>query len=222
MTVFLSYSHQDSEAAEQIRDGLRRHGLEVWSDAAIKPGQGIIEKVGNALKAADSVVFVFGGSEQSPWTSLEAGMATAWNKIVIPVFTDADAEVPVLLRGLKAIDASDPKSRPEQIKELSALLASPPGPRSTSEALSAVREAHKAFEVERGTYEEALRERSLSLVASELLMATVSTVVAAFALVAVSNVSSEALIAITSGVGGALIAALLFYLFKSVRNGDHS
>jgi len=212
MRIFLSYSHDNQETADQFREGLARCGFEVWSDQVLEPGADLIQKVSSAISTADSAVFLFGKtSSQTSWTSLEAAMATAAGKRVIPVLTDQDADVPILLRGLVHMDASDPAKREDQIGLLCELLSQPAEPRSVASGIDAVRRADEALRWERSAYELSRERKSVSLARTEVVMATVSAIAAIVALIAASGSDASVIAAIAAGVISALIAGAFIY-----------
>mgnify|MGYP001548900996 FL=1 len=59
MKVFLSYAPKDAGAAEALVEGLSRRGVEAGSfDREVLPGDNWAKKMGEALKAADLIVFL--------------------------------------------------------------------------------------------------------------------------------------------------------------------
>jgi hypothetical protein len=57
MNVFISYSDADRELAEDLKEALTDHGLDVWLVYhEVMPGDNWLHKVGNALENADAIV----------------------------------------------------------------------------------------------------------------------------------------------------------------------
>ena len=76
--IFISYSHRDAKAAEELQAKLEKHGLKVWRDprldeAAGKPFPDSIEK---ALRASRRAVVLWStNSVKSVWVKAEAELA---------------------------------------------------------------------------------------------------------------------------------------------------
>ena len=59
MRVFISHSENDSRFADEVRDALTRHHLNVWNpDRELFPGDNWLLKAGQALEKADVVVIL--------------------------------------------------------------------------------------------------------------------------------------------------------------------
>ena len=59
MRVFISHSENDSRFADEMRDALTRHDLNVWNpDRELFPGDNWLLKAGRALEKADAVVIL--------------------------------------------------------------------------------------------------------------------------------------------------------------------
>ena len=56
MNVFISYAQPDALTAKKVADGLKRHGLSVWDDTEILPGDLWAEKISQALRKSDAMV----------------------------------------------------------------------------------------------------------------------------------------------------------------------
>jgi hypothetical protein len=203
--VFLSYSHDERAIADEIRSGLERSGIEVWSDQVILPGQEIVQRVDAALRGSDAVVFLF-GRKQSPWTSLETAMATAQGKRIIPLIGDRDSEVPLLLQGRRYLDVSDPGRRETQIEELASVLQRPEASVSVSETISTLETVRAEQGLERAKYEQNRAKRQarfrmveLSVALLSIVAAVTSFITAAFAGGAVTTSLSTGLLVLFVG-----------------------
>lgn len=56
LRVFISYSHADGAWRDRLARALRAHGLDVWDDRAIRPGDAWHASIQHALDACDAVV----------------------------------------------------------------------------------------------------------------------------------------------------------------------
>jgi hypothetical protein len=54
--IFLSYAHRDLKSARELARVLKKHGLGVWPDEEIAPGENWWEQTGKALSEADAMV----------------------------------------------------------------------------------------------------------------------------------------------------------------------
>lgn len=105
-TIFISYSHKDSKAADDLRRELSKKGLDVWSDNKIKPGDNWAQEIEKALKKAEYYLFlVTPDSIASQWNNVEMGVALSRQSesYVIPVLLK-DAKVPFQLSSLQYLD----------------------------------------------------------------------------------------------------------------------
>jgi hypothetical protein len=92
--VFLSYSHEDREAAQQLAEALAQQGLVVWWDRTIRAGQDYENEIVRALHNSHCVIVIWTRqSVRSDWVKEEASYARTQGKL-IPVLLD-DAEIPV-------------------------------------------------------------------------------------------------------------------------------
>lgn len=218
MKVFLSSSHLDRQAAQEFQSGLTACGFDVWADSRIHPGEGLIENISSAMAEADVVVLLFGRpSERSSWSSLETGMAAAAGKPLVPVIVDSRAKVPVILQGLRRLDATDPSRRREQIRELCAVLGEPVSARSPAAALDAVRQASRALGIERAAYEHDFARRSAALDRAHLITAAAAVIAAGLALIAVSTADDAVVAAISAGLAGAALVTAILLIAEEKR-----
>ena len=86
-SVFISYSRADLGPVRALAMALRRAGLRTWMDLEdLRPGQRWKDAIGQALDAADAMVFCVSAlSLESAWTSVELGRALARSLRVLPV-----------------------------------------------------------------------------------------------------------------------------------------
>ena len=77
MTVFLSYSAEDSRVAARLREGLKEMGMEVYDQTRIDPGSPWDEAVRRMILQADAVVGIVGDAEISPFVNDELRAAAA-------------------------------------------------------------------------------------------------------------------------------------------------
>ena len=108
--IFISYSHEDREFAEQLATALHSAGEEVWWDQwEILGGDSLIQKIfeEGLAQAAAFVVVLSSESVKSKWVRQELDVATV-RKIegvtrIIPVVRD-NVKIPSALRALLWID----------------------------------------------------------------------------------------------------------------------
>ena len=80
LTVFLSYSTQDSRTAARWRVGLNKAGFEVMDQTRLGAGERWGEALKRMISQADAVVGLVGDDEISPWVSAELEAAVAADK----------------------------------------------------------------------------------------------------------------------------------------------
>ncbi len=100
--VFFSYSRTDGETfALKLAEDLQRAGVNIWIDQLnISPGKRWDEEIANALKAANSVLFI--ATEKSTTSNNvldEVSYALEENKRVIPIKA-TNCQVPFRLNAL--------------------------------------------------------------------------------------------------------------------------
>lgn len=82
-TIFISYTHQDADAARAIRSALDGAGLKPWLDEReISPGDSFLKCMNDGLTVADYVVVLFSqASLQSHWVEREwmSSLAAMWS-----------------------------------------------------------------------------------------------------------------------------------------------
>jgi hypothetical protein len=80
LTVFLSYSTQDSRTAAKYRDSLQRAGFAVMDQTRLEAGSSWTDALRRMISQADAVVGLVGDDEISPWVSSELEAAVAEGK----------------------------------------------------------------------------------------------------------------------------------------------
>lgn len=84
--IFISYAHKDSKAAKDLAKELGAKGIQTWFDEnELKSGESWNLAIKNAMDASETVVVILGEDEPSPHVLVEAGMALAQGKQIIPV-----------------------------------------------------------------------------------------------------------------------------------------
>lgn len=101
-TVFISYSHGDSECADQICGILDGIPIDYFRDVKdIKWGDNIPDEVRRGLGDCRCVVVIIStGSLESHWVPYEIGYATALGRDVLPFLTHPEAERPGYIQAL--------------------------------------------------------------------------------------------------------------------------
>lgn len=109
-TVFMSHSSLDKLVARRLAVDLGTRGVKVWLDEwEIKPGDSIVERIGQAIVAADALILLLSpASVESHWVRVELDVALFRQLerrriAVIPVLIEA-CEVPPLLSDRKYVD----------------------------------------------------------------------------------------------------------------------
>ena len=216
MTVFLSHASVDEQLADQVREGLERRGIKVWSDQLIEPGDAWSGSIESALRNADSFIFLLGShSMLGPWTSLELGKALASGKRVIPVLAEHDAEVPAVLQSYQYLDLSDPAGREQGIGRLSHVLETTPTGQSAAEGIRLVEEATAHMGEVRAAEAKALEGKLVTMVRAQVAVAAVSVLATAGVLLAVAGTANSVVVSIVGGVLTVLAWAAGFYRGQS-------
>ena len=107
--IFISYSHTDSEVADQICDKLDNLGIGYFRDVKnIEWGSSISSDVTQALSDAIAVlVIVSPASVKSQWVPYEIGYSTAKGLRILPYFVHPSTDVPGYMSDLKRISKLD-------------------------------------------------------------------------------------------------------------------
>lgn len=126
--VFISYAHDDEDAARDLRIGF--HDMEVsgWMDQSdIATGAALAQKVKESLRQASAiVVLVSERSLKSKWVQFEIGAAFAMGKLIIPILigrADIEKALPDWLLGMEFIDARNRPMRDVAAEVVRALSA---------------------------------------------------------------------------------------------------
>ena len=113
-TVFISYSHADSQFVDQLAKKLKASGVDVWIDKwMIKVGDSITGKINEGIGASDFLIVVLShASVNSKWVREELNAATIRNieeekhAFILPVLLE-DCEIPTLLRDKRYANFAD-------------------------------------------------------------------------------------------------------------------
>lgn len=103
--VFISYSHQDGEFAENLAAQLIRKNVHVWIDKwELRVGDSIIDKIEAAVDGASALLVILSeASVESEWCrkELSAGLLRELEErrvVVLPILIQ-DCKIPLFLRG---------------------------------------------------------------------------------------------------------------------------
>ncbi len=103
--IFISYSRQDRNTAEQFAVGLAEEGFAVWWDDAIHSGETFDEVIEEELRAAKAVVVLWSPrSVTSRWVRAEATLADRRRKLS-PVIIEP-CEKPIIFELTHTVDLS--------------------------------------------------------------------------------------------------------------------
>jgi hypothetical protein len=108
MRVFLSFTHQDAQFAARLEEALRHRHIDAWSSLDLAVGEQWGQRIDQESANADALVVLVGAGTpistdlESEW---RAFLRNDWesSKPLIPVLTDATAEIPSFLRSRKAV-----------------------------------------------------------------------------------------------------------------------
>ena len=123
-SLFLSYSRDDISRVAPLAAALERNGHKVWWDRHIAGGQGFVDEIEQALKAADLVIACWTcRSVHSDWVRDEAGSGRDRGRLV-PITLDG-CQPPLGFRQYQTIDLSGWNGRPgsHALKPLEAAIA---------------------------------------------------------------------------------------------------
>ncbi len=127
--VFISHSYQDKPLVKRLAKQLRDEGLSIWLDEeSLLPGSDIVASLSQAISSARAVLVVLGDrKESSDWVRSEVAIALSQkDKLVVPVVTAKTADVPFMLRHLKAVDLSDETGFADGVHRLASFLKQEP------------------------------------------------------------------------------------------------
>ncbi len=132
--IFISYARTDIERAKIIATAFEKHGLSVWWDPNIPPGEPFDEVIADALKSAKCMIVLWTESSiTSGWVREEA-MVGAQRGTLFPVLLD-DVEIPVGFKRFHTVRIMDLVGLPakEEFKQLLSAISATLG-RSISPA----------------------------------------------------------------------------------------
>ena len=99
---FISYAWKDREIAEQLGQELESQGFDLWSDTEISAGAAWVDRIGDALRDAEVVLFLVSpAAVASSAVMAEIGAAVFAGKPVIPIIPPngrIPADLPAPLR----------------------------------------------------------------------------------------------------------------------------
>ncbi|MBI1354739.1 MAG: TIR domain-containing protein [Acidobacteria bacterium] len=103
-SVFLSYSHEDLDAAKRLEAALSSQGVDVWRDEGdLRAGDLWPKRLGEAIEGREGVVLLWSRSaEQSDFVTLEWTTALALGRPVLSCFLDK-TKLPASLRSRHGI-----------------------------------------------------------------------------------------------------------------------
>jgi hypothetical protein len=123
-SIFLSHSSKDKVFTEDLAGRLRVHGIEVWlDDMDLDIGDSLVQRIGDAIEAADYVgVVISGSSVQSAWVKHELQLAysreiESERVVVLPILIEA-CKLPSYMRGKKYADFTNPSAADESFTKL--------------------------------------------------------------------------------------------------------
>lgn len=126
--VFVSYAQSDRKSVEVLVDTLKEHGLDIWTDSDIAPGQDWQQEIEKALDQASVFLLVLSADAMaSPWQNMELGMA-----LRSAVGQSKKRVIPVLLRG------ADRTAMPPFLKNRAAIELDPADYRQAVESIAEV------------------------------------------------------------------------------------
>ncbi len=104
-SVFISYSHEDTDFVDQLSEALREVDVNPIVDRLeLKVGDDIRSAVDNMIDRSDYFLFVISSnSAKSDWAKKEIEQATKREKTILPIVLDIDA-IPESLSGVYYAD----------------------------------------------------------------------------------------------------------------------
>lgn len=106
--VFLSYSRSDTDIMKRVYDSLTKAGVEVWTDAALKPGtKSWTNDIEDAIETSEFMVVILSeNAKKSTPIENEIAYAQAQAKPIIPVLArdNESKSVPIELIRVQRID----------------------------------------------------------------------------------------------------------------------
>ena len=107
--VFISYSHIDTEVADEITNYLESFKIPFFRDVKnIEWGDSISDEVQSALDKSDTVLVIISpASLKSQWVPYELGYCTALKCRILPFLTHPSLDLPNYIANLKYLQQSD-------------------------------------------------------------------------------------------------------------------
>lgn len=108
-TVFISYSHTDSNVADAIVKELEDLGINHFRDVKeIEWGQAISARVREGLHSASAIIVIVSpGSLKSQWVAYEIGFGSGTNKRILPYLTHGSLDLPAFISDLSYVKSVD-------------------------------------------------------------------------------------------------------------------
>lgn len=105
--IFISYSHQDKEWVQRLKNDLDQEGFRIWIDEKnIRVGNPIGEKIKTGVSSCHFFCVILSQhSIKSSWVEEECKLARKVQKKILPVLIH-EVELPMILRDLKFADFS--------------------------------------------------------------------------------------------------------------------
>ena len=124
--VFISYSEQDREIMEKIRNSLRRESLTVWTNTTdIQTGEDFQSAIDRGIEQTDNLVYLLSpDSVQSEFVRKEIDYAVSLHKRIIPILVRSTPpeSIPKALQGVQYIDLTDNVEEGDYVLDESQLL----------------------------------------------------------------------------------------------------
>src|SRR5919199_11680 len=124
--VFISYSEQDRETMEKIRNSLRRESLTVWTNTTdVQTGEDFQSAIDRGIEQTDNLVYLVSpDSVQSEFVRKELEYAVSLHKRIIPVLVreTPPESIPKALQGVQYIDLTDNVKEEDYVLDESQLL----------------------------------------------------------------------------------------------------
>lgn len=104
-SVFISYSHKDTDFVYRLVADLRRQRVTVWFDERLRGGKGWQDQLAQAIQAADTFALVMSpDSLASEWVTWEISQARALGKPIFPLWHQPSDTVSDHIDALQRID----------------------------------------------------------------------------------------------------------------------
>jgi hypothetical protein len=105
-SVFISYSHKDSEFANKLKGDLRRNSISVWIDERLRAAdEAWLKQLGIAIRGQRYFLFLMTPEcIESEYCQWELKIALELKKIIIPLLVDGKASAPEAIADLQHID----------------------------------------------------------------------------------------------------------------------